>query len=54
MKLKIKQIFAIVLGLAFIASVSSCNRGYGCPNNFKAAVEQSAQAAQTIHTIVKK
>ncbi len=54
MKFKIKQILTAVILLAFVASISSCNRGYGCPNNFKAAVEKTTQAAQTVHAIVKK
>jgi hypothetical protein len=41
-KLKLRQVLAAVALLAFAASFSSCNRGYGCPNNFsvnKNAVE---------------
>lgn len=34
--MKIKQILSIIALCAFVASISSCNRGYGCPQNFDA------------------
>ncbi|MEM1328228.1 MAG: hypothetical protein AAGI23_19900 [Bacteroidota bacterium] len=34
MKKNLRKSLVIALSLAFAASVSSCNRGYGCPNNF--------------------
>lgn len=43
----IKSFFAILAIVAVSASVSSCNRGYGCPNNFSIS-EQAVQAAQTV------
>lgn len=30
----LKNLVAFALLLFFAATVSSCNRGYGCPNNF--------------------
>ena len=33
----LKQVLVLIAFVAFAASVSSCNKGYGCPNNFKAA-----------------
>ena len=34
MKNLLRNLVAFVLLLTFAATVSSCNRGYGCPNNF--------------------
>ena len=34
-KSTIKQVLVLVAFFAFAASISSCNKGYGCPNNFK-------------------
>ena len=31
----LKQVFVLIAFVALAASVSSCNKGYGCPNNFK-------------------
>ena len=31
----IKQVFAAIALLAFVSTLTSCNKGYGCPNNFK-------------------
>ncbi len=31
----LKQVLFIAAFFAFAASISSCNKGYGCPNNFK-------------------
>ena len=31
-----KHILVLIAFVAFAASISSCNKGYGCPNNFKA------------------
>jgi len=28
------KFIVVALAVAFAISVSSCNRGYGCPNNF--------------------
>lgn len=41
----LKNLVAFLLLIVFAASVSSCNRGYGCPNNFQMDV-----AAKTIQT----
>jgi predicted small secreted protein len=35
-KSTLKQIIVFAVFVAFAASVSSCNKGYGCPTNFKA------------------
>lgn len=45
MKSILKNIVAFFLLVVFAASVSSCNRGYGCPNNFQMDV-----AAKTLQT----
>ena len=53
---KIKKIVPFVLFLAFAASISSCNRGMGCPNNFKIGdvVEQAVKALPAAATLIKK
>lgn len=52
MKIKnIKSLFAVIALVTISVSVSSCNRGYGCPNNFSVS-EQTVQAAKTIVTNV--
>lgn len=48
MKVKnFKSLFAIAAIVALSVSASSCNRGYGCPNNFSIS-EKAVQAAHTI------
>lgn len=40
MKKNILQQFILLAVIAVLAaSFSSCNKGYGCPNNFKALVQ---------------
>ena len=34
-KSTIKNLLAAIAFVAFAASISSCNKGYGCPTNFK-------------------
>ena len=53
---KIKKIVPFVLFIAFVASTTSCNRGMGCPNNFKIGdvVEQAAKALPAAATLIKK
>ncbi len=34
-KKTLKQVIVLIAFFAFAASISSCNKGYGCPNNFK-------------------
>jgi len=43
----LKQLLIIVAFFALAASVSSCNKGYGCPTNFKAV----NAAAAAIHLV---
>lgn len=31
----LKQVLVLIAFVAFAASITSCNKGYGCPNNFK-------------------
>jgi len=38
----IKNLFVAFALVAFAASLSSCNKGYGCPNNFK-VVQKAVQ-----------
>jgi hypothetical protein len=35
-KSTLKQVLVLVAFLAVVASFASCNKGYGCPTNFKA------------------
>ena len=44
---KIKSYLAVAAFVALSASISSCNRGYGCPNNFSLS-EKAVQAGQAI------
>lgn len=46
-KVNLKQFLAIGALLIFTASMTSCNRGYGCPQNFsiKSFVSQLADQA---------
>lgn len=49
MKKSLKQILFFVAFLATVSSFTSCNKGYGCPNNFsidKTAVKVVKTAAK--------
>ena len=39
--------FALVLALAAL-SFSSCNRGYGCPNNFSIDLENTVEVLRAL------
>lgn len=41
----LKKAFYAVVFIALFASFTSCNKGYGCPNNFK--IEKAAVKAAT-------
>jgi hypothetical protein len=48
---KLRKLVAVFGLLAILASFSSCNRGYGCPNNFSISdpvIELVKGFAQTI------
>ena len=47
-KSTLKQIFVLVAFFALAGSFASCNKGYGCPNNFKAV-----KVVQTAVELVK-
>jgi predicted small secreted protein len=32
----LKQIFVVIVFAALASAMTSCNKGYGCPTNFKA------------------
>lgn len=34
MKNRLSTVIALIFAAAFVITVSSCNRGMGCPNNF--------------------
>jgi len=53
MKNRIKQFIAIAALFAFASSITSCNRGYGCPNNFKAKVVNTV-VDNIVDSFVKK
>ncbi len=42
-KVSLKQVLAFLAILAFAASITSCNRGYGCPNNFSIEKNESVK-----------
>ena len=44
---RIKQICAVAVLLVALASFSSCNRGYGCPNNF--SIEKGVSTAVDLY-----
>ena len=58
MKFKmIKQGIFLVAFVAVIGSLSSCNRGYGCPSNFsieETAVKVVKNAAQSVVNITQE
>ncbi|MEM8528373.1 MAG: hypothetical protein AAGG68_27270 [Bacteroidota bacterium] len=50
MRKNIKNTLVIFSLLAFTASFSSCNRGYGCPNNFSIG----EKVTEVVKTAVKQ
>lgn len=40
-KQRLNRLIPVVISFLAVAASSSCNRGYGCPNNF--SVEESVQ-----------
>ena len=46
MKNLLKNAFAFLLLVAFVSVMSSCNRGYGCPNNFK--IDTAVKVVNTV------
>ncbi|MCB0663901.1 MAG: hypothetical protein KDC24_14230 [Saprospiraceae bacterium] len=53
-KLSVRQVLAAFALILFAASISSCNRGYGCPNNFSVNQDAVKTVTTAISTIVKK
>jgi hypothetical protein len=49
MKKNFKKLLTITGFLALTLSFTSCNRGYGCPNNF--SLEQTVKTV-VVHTII--
>jgi predicted small secreted protein len=45
----VQKFFAFAVVVAAFATLASCNRGYGCPTDLKAA----ATAAQVVAEVVK-
>lgn len=41
----LKQLLVLTVFAAVLATLSSCNKGYGCPTNFK-AVKTAVQVLQ--------
>jgi hypothetical protein len=51
MKKSIKQIVLAAIVMVALGSLTSCNRGYGCPDNFsisETATQLVSQAAQSL------
>lgn len=50
---KLKQVITAMAFLAFTATFTSCNRGYGCPSNF--SVQDTAiEVAKTVTSAIIK
>jgi hypothetical protein len=47
----LKQIVSFVAFVAILASFTSCNKGYGCPNNFSAG-DNAVQLVKTVAKVV--
>ena len=52
-KKKLKQVITAMAFLAFTASFTSCNRGYGCPSNFSVQ-DNTIEVVKTVTYTVAK
>ena len=52
MKKTIKKLATVLAFLSLVAIFSSCNRGYGCPDNFSME-EAPAQTIQVVKAVAK-
>jgi predicted small secreted protein len=53
-KLNVRQVLAAFALILFAASISSCNRGYGCPQNFSIDQDAVTTVKNAISTVIKK
>lgn len=57
MSKKVKNLIPLVIFFAAMATLTSCNRGMGCPNNFSigdTAVEIAKQAVKPCADLLKQ
>ncbi|MCR9289736.1 MAG: hypothetical protein NXI23_20365 [Bacteroidetes bacterium] len=50
----LKKAFYLVVFIATVSTFTSCNKGYGCPNNFKIEKVAVKAAQAAVKTIVTK
>lgn len=50
---KLKQILSLLAFLAVFSTFTSCNRGYGCPNNFSMNETIVKVVKVVVQTVVK-
>jgi len=50
-KSTLKQLLIVLTFFTVAATLSSCNKGYGCPTNFKVA--KAAQVVQNVIELAK-
>lgn len=48
----IKNLIPAVILIAFLATLSSCNRGMGCPNNF--SIDTAVKVIDALPGVVNK
>lgn len=53
-KLNVRQVLAAFALILFAASLSSCNRGYGCPNNFSLNKDAVSTVKDVVSTAINK
>ncbi|MEM9921377.1 MAG: hypothetical protein AAF990_24970 [Bacteroidota bacterium] len=51
---KVRKLVPIALFLFALATLSSCNRGMGCPNNFSLSSVVSAAGDQVVELFVQE
>lgn len=49
----LKKALYLVVFTATVASFTSCNKGYGCPNNFKIEKVATKAVKAAVKTVVK-
>jgi len=54
MKKNIRKALVIFTVVAFASSFTSCNRGYGCPNNFSIGEKVTEVAKTAVDAILAK
>lgn len=52
-KASVKSLMAMFAALILLGSLSSCNRGYGCPNNFSMNHKAVQMVGQVIESVTQ-